>query len=190
MNSLIAETAAGRALLAAAQQRAVGAPVYLRYAFEAPSSDTIVEHAAEAAAFAAEALGEARSVYASAVRDAAGRLVHVAVAVHHVDGCVALLGIGVADQQRRPPTLLFLGDQGAIEGNPAVAGAVLYDDSGGRSAGARPGAVVPLRDDGAQGLAAWLAEQPLNARYPAVAAAIRRSLASGRAEAMGQEVTP
>lgn len=188
MSNLIAQTAAGRALLAAAQQRTVGTPVYLRYAFEAPSSDTLVEHAAEAVAFAVEALGEARSVYASAVRSADGHLVHVAVAVRHPDGCVALLGIGVAAGQRRPPTLLFLGDQGAVEGNPAATGAILHDDSGDRSEEARTGLVTPLRDDGTQALAAWLTQQPHSAHHPAIVAAIRRSLASGRAEALGPEV--
>jgi hypothetical protein len=172
VSSSIAGTAAGRAVLDAARHRTVGAPVYLRYAVEAPSttpSDALIWHAADALTFAAEVLGNPLDVYASAARDAAGQPVSLAITVRHADGCVALLGIGSADVPRQPATLLFLGDQGAIEGNPAFAGAVLRD-----------GLVTPLRD-GMQPLAGR-PPAGVNSLAMAAAAAIHRSLVSARAE--------
>jgi hypothetical protein len=189
MNSRIAETAVGRAILAAARAGTVGAPVYLRYAFEAAAPaglDGLLWHAADAVAFAAAVLGEPASLYASAVRDGSGQPIHLAVAVRHPNASVALLGIGAAGGARRPPTLLFLGDRGAIEGNPVATGTILHDGTPG-------GATTPLRDDGTGAYPAWLDGRPPDATSAAdaqctmVMAVIRRSIESGRSQALGQD---
>ena len=163
MTSQIATTAAGRAVLAAAQGGTVGTPVYLRYAFEAPAAESLLRHAADAVVFAAEVLGDPATVYASAVRNAAGQPVQLAIAVRHPDECVALLGVGVAAGTHRPPTYVFLGDRGAIESNAAYSGWV----TGG-----------PATADG-----------PADARLTVAAAAISRALDSGRAEPLGGDWT-
>jgi hypothetical protein len=128
----IAGTPTGRAMIEAARSRCAGAPVYLRYAAEAGSAGDLLRHAACALDFAIQVLGEAVDVYAVGVSAPAGELAHLALTVRHRDGAVALLGIGagpprpdggpLAPPRPEAPTLLLLGDQGAVERYPGSAG--------------------------------------------------------------------
>ena len=159
----IAGAPTGRALIEAARARRVGAPLYLRYAAEAGSAGDLLRQAACALDFAVQVLGEAVDVYAAGVSGPTAELAHLALTVRHRDGSVALLGIGAGQPRAdsgplppprpEPPSLLLLGDQGAVERYPGTAG----PDMG-------PG-VAPAGDT--------------LERY---AAAVRRSLASGRPE--------
>lgn len=167
--------ATGRAIVEAARERRVGAPVYLRYAAEIAPTDDVVEAAAAAAGYAAQVLGPALDIYAVAAvaavstatgrdagtdRDRRGQLVHLAVTVRHGDGSVALLGIGRRPIDAKPvsPSVLLVGDRGVVEGChppmlPGTPAAHADPTLGGPSS---PEASAPLAD------------------------AIRRSLRSGR----------
>lgn len=125
--------ATGRAIVEAARERRVGAPVYLRYAAEIAPTEDIVEAAAAAVEYAAQVLGPALDVYAVAAvaavptatgRDAGpdgdrpGQPAHLALTVRHRDGSVALLGIGRRPIDAKPvsPSVLLVGDRGVVEG--------------------------------------------------------------------------
>ena len=118
----IAETPTGRAIVEAAVQRRVGAPVYLRYAFETAGGD-LLSQAAGALEFAVQVLGPMTDVYAVATPDGDGAPVHLSLTVRHAGGAVALLGIGAGTGDAAappiPPTVFLLGDRGSVEGLPA-----------------------------------------------------------------------
>jgi hypothetical protein len=164
---VIASTPAGRAIIQAAAERRVGGPVYLRYAAEVPDAGDLIQEAAGAVAFAAGVLGEPSRVYAVGVgRGDDGVPRYLSLTIHHPDGAVALIGVGRGARFTAPPSMLLLGDQGAVERYPgpgadteAVAGGM--GDKGASDAGAEP-----------------------VARF---AAAIRRSLAEGTVEEVRAE---
>ncbi|MBI3972409.1 MAG: hypothetical protein HY332_14105 [Chloroflexi bacterium] len=178
--TMISETPLGQAIVQAAVQRRVGAPVYLRYAAEAGRAgrgDNLVDEAAGAVDFARRTLGEPVDVYAAGVRREDGAWAHLALTVRFRDGSVALLGLGAAPERaagavgepadssllyRRyaPPSVLLLGDRGAVERYPSDGPDITVRDT----SGAR-------RDD-----------SPAVKAHERYAAAIRRSLAGGRPE--------
>jgi hypothetical protein len=172
---MIEGTPAGRAVLQAAVEGQVGAPVYLRLAEETVGGGDIVQRAAGAMHVASAALGVPVAVYVAGLPGGDGTPVHLALTVRYAAGAVALLGIGDApagDPERErsdgdgagtaigvsptaPLSLLLLGDRGVVERYPGPAGG---------APGGRPR--DPLAD-------------PTLERF---GAAIRRSLASGRQE--------
>lgn len=191
---LIGHSAAGRATLAAAQQRAAGEPVYLRYATEQGSPDTLLWHLTAAIAFAAGVLGEPHSVYATAVRDSNGAAVHLAAMTRHPGHGVALLGAGCAPSAR-PAHSLYLGNRGAVESNVVAGGLVLRDDTA-------PTMFDRLGDDQVLVQRAWLAAARVLAegdsaaqahgastarQMVAAAEAVSRSLTTGRAAPLALE---
>jgi predicted dehydrogenase len=193
---LLPHSALGRAAAGAAADGTVGAPVYLRFAAEDGGAHDLHWRVVDAIDLAERCLGPATSIYATTRRDTQGTPVHVAASVTCLGGAVSLLGVGAAASPRGGPSLLLIGNQGAVERN-AAAGGVLLGEA--LLPGAPDGALrlaAPVRDDLVAALAAWL-QSALGllsdraargaaldaARHRAdLLAAVRRSLAGGRAE--------
>jgi hypothetical protein len=166
----IASTPVGQAVLQAAVERRVGLPVYLRHAVETAAGADLVEWGAQAVHYAAQVLGTVQDVYAAGVAGLDGGWVHLALTLRHEGGAVALVGVGrqqapapgpTTGPRGLPSSILLLGDQGAVDGNPAMSA----------PAGAAP-TTAPAAESATP-----------RAALAAYAQAIHRSLASGRPEA-------
>lgn len=171
---MIDDTATRRAIVEAARERRVGAPVYLRYAAEIAAEDDVLVAAAAAVDLARQVLGPIADVYAvrgmgTPVAAASnGDAEHLALTVRHGDGSVALLGIGrlSAGGVPVPASLLLVGDRGVVEGCPAPS---------------LPGTLLSAAGGGDND-ASDAAQRPARATPAGLIATVRRSLQSGRPE--------
>ena len=101
-------------------------------------------------------LGPATSLYATTRRDTQGTPVHVAASVTCLDGAVSLLGVGAAAAPRGGPSLLLIGNQGAVERNAAGGGVLLGEALLPAAPDGALRLAAPVRDDLVAALAAWL----------------------------------
>lgn len=201
VGGVLAQRPACRAVFEVAAQGQVGRPVYFRYATEIDAAESLLWQATDAVDLATRLLGDPTDVYAVGMTRSHGELlesdlVHLALTIRHRDGSTALLGLGIADGTRDHENLLLLGDRGVVEGDPSAGGSIVRG-------GAAAATCANLQDAPVDALTSWLLsavpmpkseshrDQGLRQgrRLVSTLSAVRRSLASGRPEALATTVS-